>query len=102
MPSTGVLLFGDQTTSPFQTIKVLTSRSRDSVLLDTFLQRSLIVLKAHHDALFENGYEKLLCTVLDFADAYAETKERSTALTSALHCIAQLGSIILYVFILYF
>lgn len=97
MPSTGVLLFGDQTLSPAGAVKELYDHSRQSVLLKSFLHNSSVALHAYAEDLgTPTNLGASFTNALNLAEQYAHQQENSTVIMPVLLCIAQLGSVILH------
>lgn len=92
MSPTRVLLFGDQTFRPARAVKELYDQSRLSGALKNFLEHSSLAL---HEYAEDLGAPASSITALDLAEHHSQQGETSTVVTSALLCIAQLGSAIL-------
>ncbi|KAF1852234.1 uncharacterized protein K460DRAFT_374054 [Cucurbitaria berberidis CBS 394.84] len=97
MSSTDLLVFGDQTFSPVDSVKELYNRSRTSVLLQTFLRNSCDALRPYAgDLVIGDADVASFQTALELADYYSQTSDKSTIILSVLLCIAQFGSLILH------
>lgn len=94
---TSVLVFGDQTQDPCPLIKDLIRRSRHSPAAQTFLQSASDALR--HDisnlSRIERDAFHSCYSIADLADKYAESGLLDTAVATVLHCVSQLGNLVM-------
>ncbi|KAL8724560.1 MAG: hypothetical protein Q9166_007882, partial [cf. Caloplaca sp. 2 TL-2023] len=94
---TSVLVFGDQTQDPCLLIKHLLRRSRASPAARSFLQKSSDVLRDETSKLsqIERAIFKSFYSIADLADKHSQRGILDTAVATVLHCVAQLGHLII-------
>ena len=88
-----VILFGDQTVDPYSLIKQLYRKSRKFLTLQVLFQQTSDILRQELSAL-EHSDRALFPSfdsILSLAEAYSQSKGHNEAISTVLHCIAQIG-----------
>ena len=97
--TTSILVFGDQTQNPCLQIKDLFRRSWALPAAQFFLQISSDILRAETSKLpqIERAIFQSCSSIADLADKYVQRSVLDTSVATVLHCVAQLGNLVMYV-----
>ena len=95
-----LLLFGDQTAQTAPLIKKLSHQSRHYLFLQVFLQKATEALRCEISRLQPAERNKFFPfeSVLDLSETYVKNGVLDVAVSTVLLCIAQLGSLVMFVF----
>ena len=94
-----ILLFGDQTVDPTPVLKQLYKQSTDSVILSSFLLKTVDALRqeiASYDSSDRASFPSF-DSIQSLADVYSHDQSPNEAISTALLCISQLGLLLMYV-----
>ena len=94
---TSILLFGGQTQDPYPQVKDLIRRSRHSPAAQTFIYSVSDALRYDISRLSqtERAAFQSFNSVTNLADKYTASGILDTAVATALHCVSQLGSLVM-------
>ena len=96
MAPTRLLFFGDQTVEASSTLKQLNRQSKNSPSLQTFFQTTTDALRSQIAKLSASERTRFCSfdSILDLAEAHAQSGTNDVAVSTVLLCVAQLGSLV--------